>query len=94
MLGLIGPSVEAVAVEVRPERLIVHFALERLSDAEREDVEDVLGDLDALLDRKTSPATGSSPPTGQSNQRCMSDPPMRAGPGCWHRRVFERKRRD
>ena len=55
MLGLVGPNLRAVAAEVTPTRLVVHFAFAEIETEDREDVEDIIGDLDALLDNETLP---------------------------------------
>ena len=94
MLGLIGPSVEAVAVELRPERLVVHFALGRLTDAERDDIEDVMGDLDALLGNEDLNGEWKLPAHWRVEPELHVGPPDEAWPGCSHRRVFERRPRE
>jgi hypothetical protein len=49
MLGLVSSNLQAVAIEVRPNLIHVHFVFrEELAD-DPDDVEDILGDLDALL---------------------------------------------
>ena len=92
MLGLVGPQVQAVAVEIGPQRGVVHFfAFERLSDAEREDVEDLMGDLDALLGNEDLEGEWSLPADWKLESALHVGPPDERWPGCLHRRVFERK---
>jgi len=86
MLGLLSPTVLAVAAEVRRDGLIVHFALEQLGDAERDDVEDILADLDALLENeKDLPTAWKIEPSLHVGS------PDATWPGRPHRRVYESK---
>ena len=91
MLGLVSPQVQAVAVEIGPERGVVHFAFERLSDAQREDVEDLMGDLDALLGNEDLEGEWNLPADWKLESALHVGPPDEHWPGCLHRRVFERK---
>ncbi|MDA0169710.1 hypothetical protein OJ998_11500 [Solirubrobacter taibaiensis] len=86
MLGLVGPTLNAVAAEVTPAGLVVHFAFSTIGEAEREDVEDVIGDLDALLDNETLPARW--PITSELYVGGADE----GWPGIGARRVFETKR--
>jgi hypothetical protein len=55
MLGLVSPNLRVVAVDVGPERAVVHFAFAEDRPEDREDVEDILADLDALLSNEDLP---------------------------------------
>jgi hypothetical protein len=55
MLGLVSTNLQAVAVEVRTDRLVVHFAFREDRPDDGEDLEDILADLDALLDNEDLP---------------------------------------
>ncbi|MFD5143084.1 hypothetical protein [Streptomyces sp. NPDC058401] len=48
-LGLIGPDVLGIAVEPRPEEIILHFALAALTAEVEEDVEDIVFELAVFL---------------------------------------------
>jgi hypothetical protein len=55
MLGLVSSNMRAVAVDVKHDRLVVHFAVGEDTPEIRDDVEDILGDLDALLANENLP---------------------------------------
>ncbi|MFC5188126.1 hypothetical protein [Actinomadura harenae] len=48
-LGLIGPDILAIAVEPRPDEVVLHIAASTDNDALQEDLKDIVGDLDAFL---------------------------------------------
>ncbi|MCX5409911.1 hypothetical protein OHA37_39490 [Streptomyces sp. NBC_00335] len=48
-LGLIGPDVLAIAVEPRPEEVVLHFAVAELTAEVEEDVEDIVFELTVFL---------------------------------------------
>lgn len=88
MLGLVSADLRGVAIEITPERLIVHFEYARDSAENRDDVEAILGDLDAMLydthlseDWRIEPAVH----IGGAD---------RDWPGQAHRRVLQRKPED
>lgn len=88
MLGLISPDVNAVSLEVTDEGLVVHFAVEADTEAIREDVEDMLGDLDALLYNESD----LFPQSWTIQHQIYVGRVGQHWPGRWHRRVFEMKR--
>ncbi len=75
-----------MAVELSEDRLVVHFAYAEDTPANREDVEDALADLEALLDDEDIPADWLI-------EACFY---VGSADGNWpgraHRRVFETKR--
>ena len=71
---------------MRRDALVVHFALEQLGEAERDDVEDILADLDALLDNEKDLASA-----WKIEPSLHVGMPDAAWPGCPHRRVYESK---
>ena len=85
MLGLISPSVRAVAVDACRDRLMVHFAVKDDSTQLREDIEDILGDLDALLYNERIPDEWTI------SHEVHVGAPDEHWPGCHARRVFEVK---
>ena len=85
MLGLISQSLQAVAVDVAPERLVVHFAYSSDAPEHRDDVEDILADLDALLDNDDVPNDWKIEPL------LHVGPVDESWPGLPFRRVFETK---
>ena len=87
MLGLTSPPINAVAVEVTPERLVVHFALAELDGEIEDDIETMLGDLDALLYNEDLPKDW------KIESRAHVGPADEQWPGVWSRRVYEAKRR-
>ncbi|WP_345190851.1 hypothetical protein [Streptomyces lavendulae] len=48
-LGLIGPDVLAIAVEPRPEEIVLHFAVAALTAEVEEDLEDIVFELTVFL---------------------------------------------
>jgi hypothetical protein len=49
MLGLVAPGLRGVAVEIDGEVVTLHFAVARVDDELREDVDDIIGDVEGLL---------------------------------------------
>lgn len=87
LLGLVSSNLRAVAAEVRPPRAVVHFVFEQLRPDDAEDVEDILGDLDALLGNEDAldvDEISSMVHVGQ---------PGADWPGAAFRRVYEAKPR-
>lgn len=85
MLGLVSENLRAVAVDAGPERAVVHFAFAEDRPEDREDVEDILADLDALLGNENLPKGWTIEPAfyvGNADE---------GWPGLMHRRVFETK---
>jgi hypothetical protein len=86
MLGLVTENLRAVAIDVSPDRIVVHFAFGEIRPADREDVEDILGDLVALLSNEDLP-------TGWALEETLyAGNADDAWPGRDHRRVFESKK--
>jgi hypothetical protein len=85
MLGLVSSNLRAVAAEVTATRVVIHFAFAELRPVDREDVEDILADLDALLGNEDLPDDWPIEPAisvGEADERW---------PGRHFRRVYEAK---
>ena len=48
-LGLIGPDLLGIAVEPRPDAIVLHFAVAVRTTEVQEDIDDIIGKLDAFL---------------------------------------------
>lgn len=49
LLGLVSPEMRGVAVEFDGESVTVHFAVTQLDDELREDIDEVVADVEGLL---------------------------------------------
>ncbi|HEY6738074.1 MAG TPA: hypothetical protein VI076_04435 [Actinopolymorphaceae bacterium] len=49
LLGLISEDIKAIAVESRPERVVLHFAVTHRTEELDEDISDILFELEALF---------------------------------------------
>jgi hypothetical protein len=84
MLGLISPAITAVAIDAKPDHVIVYFAVNGLTDGVREDIEEIVTDLDAFL----------VPATLEVAHEIFDGPPDENWPGHSQRVVFLAKLTD
>lgn len=49
LLGFVSPILRGVAVEVDGDTITVHIAVAKLEESVKEDIQDVLGDVEGLL---------------------------------------------
>lgn len=54
-IGCIGPDVRGIAVEARPDRIVIHACLRRRSERALEDLADLTSDLETDLTGTTDP---------------------------------------
>lgn len=49
LLGLVSPKLRGVAVEIEGDVITVHFPVAQLDDVTKDDVDDIIGDVEGLL---------------------------------------------
>ncbi|WP_290052612.1 hypothetical protein [Amycolatopsis solani] len=48
-IGLISPEIYAISIQLQDSHVTVHFAVQKVTSALREDVDDIIFELDALI---------------------------------------------
>lgn len=49
LIGLISSNMQAISIQLEDERVIVHFAVRRITSELEEDIDDIIFELDALI---------------------------------------------